>query len=587
MIKYGKHDILFFACIVFLLLSACKPEATPALETATVPGSATPTQSVAYPEVATLYPGPVPGSLSEENSSATPQSAYPQPSSEQNLPTGTALPAAAVQISPTLQNTATSAAYPGPQATATSAAYPGPQETSTSAAYPGPGGQQNTPTSASSPGTATTVPAQTTPRPTTTQFNLITTTPASQATSLVTNTPGRLPGNQLTGTPTEMPVSTAEPPPQGTHAITIWHAWDQSETSTLEDVIKAYQDAHPDVKFDVLYVPFDELQSKYEEETYQGQGPSIVLGPAEWGPTFFEKGLVADLTGISDAQFLSTINPAALGEAQYRKALIGLPYRISSGVLLFRNKAIIPNAPATFDDLVMSARLSTRSGIVGAYLDVSGFYSAAHLNGIGGMLMDGNGNPTFNNNSGSEWLSLLKSFGQAGLTEQNSSRDIDLFKAGKVGFIIGATYDQDSLASAIGTQNLAIDPWPAYGNGHLSGYIKTDNLYLNANVSGDERTTALEFMGFFLTPEVQSIMTRARHIPVVLNAKEDDPFIKQAVLAFQKGTSYPILPEASAYWDPIEAAISSVLDGTLTPAAALQQANKEVVDRLEQMHAGK
>ncbi|MGE5221786.1 MAG: extracellular solute-binding protein [Omnitrophica WOR_2 bacterium] len=571
---YRNLEILCLACVAVLLLSACRSKATPALETAQKQQPPTPTQSVPYPMVATpsgatpavALPYPAPG----ETSPVTPQPAYPQPSSGQELPTSTIPPSATAQVTSGLLNTATAPPYPGPQVTATSG-----------------GAQQSTPTTGPYPGPAGTLPALPTASPASTRATSVTVTPAFQTTPLVTNTPGRLPGNALTGTPTELPVSTAEPPPQGIHTITIWHAWDQSEISTLEDVLKAYQDTYPDVKFDVLYVPLDELQSKYEGETYLGRGPSIVLAPAEWGPSFFDKGLAADLTGISDAQFLATINPAALGEVQYHGALIGLPYRIRTGVLLFRNKAIISDAPLTFEDLVRSARLATRNGVVGAYLDVSGFYSGAHLNGIGGTLMDGNGNPTFNNSSGSAWLSLLKSFGQAGLTDQNSSRDLDLFKAGKVGFVIGATYDQDSLSSAIGAQNLTIDPWPAYGNGHLSGYIQTDNLYLNANLSGDERAAALQFMGFFLTPEIQTIMTRARHIPVVLNATENDPLMRQAVLALEKGTPYPILPEASAFWDPIEAAISSVLDGSLAPDATLQQANQDVIDRLERMHSGK
>lgn len=372
-------------------------------------------------------------------------------------------------------------------------------------------------------------------------------------------------------------------PPPGTIAqtIRIWHSWSEGEASILDFVLKTFQDFYPEVAFDVLYVPQDELYSRYEMAAYRGSGPSVLFGPAEWGPLLYEKGLVADLTRDADPKFLAEINPAALGEARYRGALIGLPASIRGGALLYRNISLIPQRPATFDDLVSLARSATHGGKVGAYLERSFLYSVAHLSGLGGRLLDDQGQPAFNTPQGVKWLELLRSFDQAGPTDFNSDRDLGLFKEGRIGLIIDGSWNRNELEKAIGKENLAIDPWPEVTGGKLSGFVQADNLYLNASLRGDERYGALLFMGFMMAREVQSILARAGHIPSVMDVNVDDPLLKQAMDAFEGGAPYPIDPGLPAYIDPLEAAMRSVFEEHADPKAALQKAYDEILGKLK------
>ncbi len=64
----------------------------------------------------------------------------------------------------------------------------------------------------------------------------------------------------------------------------------------LAQIIKNFQAIYPDVLFDVLYVPVDNLQARYIQDTEEGIGPTLLMGPAEWGPALFESGLVTDLS---------------------------------------------------------------------------------------------------------------------------------------------------------------------------------------------------------------------------------------------------------------------------------------------------
>ena len=373
--------------------------------------------------------------------------------------------------------------------------------------------------------------------------------------------------------------------------ITLWQSWKENEIESLNEVIAAFQEKHPDVQFDVLYVPFDDLRGKFETAAATGGGPTVLIGAADWGPALYDAELVADVRGFTNAPFLASINEAALGAVKYKGALIGLPETIK-GVVMFRNTDIIAEAPATFDDLVAAAQAATQGDVVGANLERGFFFSAAHLDGIGGQLMDRDGNPMFNDEKGVEWLNLLNSFSDAGPTEYYTDNDVNLFKAGKAGIIIDGTWNTASLAEAIGADKLAIDPWPAFGEeegAHLSGYVQTENIYLSANAEGDDQMAAWKFMEFFLSAEAQAILadpTKAGHIPAVAGVEVSDPHMVQAMEAFAAGAVFPVIPEMGAYWGPMDTALQSVFDEGADPADALQQAFDSITAAIEEIRGG-
>ncbi len=383
--------------------------------------------------------------------------------------------------------------------------------------------------------------------------------------------------------PTELisllPAPTVGAQPGGGQAVrvTLWHPWRKSQAQALGRVIGAFQERQPGVQFDVRYVPFDDLRAAYETAVTSGVGPTVLLGAADWGPALYDGGLVANLSVMADEEFLASINPAALGAVEYRGGLIGLPQRVE-GVVLFRNRSIVADAPATMEELVASAQAATGGGVVGANLERGFFFSGAHLDGIGGALMDGEGNPLFDDEKGVEWVELLRLFEEAGPAEYYTDGDLERFEAGQAGMIIDWTRNISRLVEAVGEGNLVIDVWPAVGEeGRLSGYVQTENLYLRADVEGEEREAAWAFMEFFLSAEAQAMLGEAGHLPVVVGVEVANPLLQQAVAALEGGTAFPLVPEMGCYWDPMDTALLSVFEEGADPAAALSQAHNTIV----------
>jgi ABC-type glycerol-3-phosphate transport system substrate-binding protein len=367
--------------------------------------------------------------------------------------------------------------------------------------------------------------------------------------------------------------------------VTIWHSWDDAETQALVTVIQSFQHLYPDVVFDVLRIPLDDLRNTYETAAYNGHGPSLLLAPADWGPAFYDSNLIADLDPYTPPDYLNIINPASLASGQYQNALISLPLS-QHGVVMFRNTALIQDAPLTFDGLITAAQRATRGGNIGSYLERGSFFSTANIAGLGGSLMDVGYNPAFNDSFGLEWFDLLTAFDEAGAVTFNTNRDLDMFKLGRVGIIIDGTWNINNLSQAIGSENLAINPWPTYGTGHLSGWVQSDSVYLNINSTGDDRFAALSFIGYLLNPNVQQVLAEVGHIPSVITTQPRDVLIQQAMVAFSNGIPYPITSDnriLTAYWDELDLAIQSVFDRGADPATVLQAASDAITQRLEDL----
>ncbi len=383
-----------------------------------------------------------------------------------------------------------------------------------------------------------------------------------------------------TKAPTQAPKPTATPKPTLKGTVTLWHAWKENEMASLNDVIKAFQAKYPDVKVNVLYVPFDDLRGKYETAASSGSGPTVLIGAADWGPALYEAGLVADLTPYVDKDFLSNINKAALGAVEYKGALIGLPETLK-GVVMYRNTSILPNAPKTFDELV---KMSQEHGKC-AFLERGFFFSAAHLMGLGGQLMDAQGNPMFNNEKGVEWVKLLERFSEAGNTTYYTDDDVNMFKAGKACIIIDGTWNMSNLAQAVGKDKISIDPWPT----PLSGFVQTENIYLSTNAEGDNQKASIAFIKFFLSPEAQKLLAnpdKAAHIPAIKGIEVTDPLMKEAMVAFEGGQPFPVIPEMGAYWGPMDNALKSVFDKGVDPKTALQQAYDAITAKIKEIRSG-
>jgi maltose-binding protein MalE len=369
--------------------------------------------------------------------------------------------------------------------------------------------------------------------------------------------------------------------------ISIWHSWEPPYVPALLRSIYAFSQLYPSVYFDVQYVPALDLRNAFEQAALEGNSPTLLIGQAAWGPDLYDKGLVVDLSGLLPPDSLNTLNPAAVGTGRYRGALISVPVDIN-GVVLYRNQSLIPIAPSTFDELVSLAKDATHGQKLGAVLDRSFLFSGASLISLGGRLMTPDGEPAFADAQGLEWVSVLQSYSEAGPAEFFTDNDLNLFKEGRVGFIIDGTWNRNIIKEALGA-SLVIDPWPIHSSGSLSGFVQAESIYLTPQALKDEQNVSLKFLQFFLSPESQGAIAEVGLIPalngspVSLAANQirvQDPLISQAMLALVDGVTYPVDPEMKIYSSQMDIALKSIFDGGVLPEQALSDAREAILQSL-------
>lgn len=401
-----------------------------------------------------------------------------------------------------------------------------------------------------------------------------------------------------TATAIVMRLPTPEPsatPRQIQGTISIWHSFEEEQRSILFRRISLFQEQFPQVLFDVQYIPMLDLQPAFLEATQRGSEPDILIAPAEWGPSLYDQDYVVDISSMAPNSLIDSLNSPAVQSGYYHNALISLPLDIK-GVVLYRNQSIIRVSPATFDDMVSLVHLATKGEVMGAYIERSFFYSGGHMDGLGGQFMDENGAPIFdedNFHDGIVWLDLLKAFERLGPVEYNNDQDLELFKEGRVGFIIDGTWNMQSLVDAIGEENLAIDAWPEYQDGHLSGYVQSENIYLTARPQGEEAQISWMFIESLYNEEAQVSLADVGLIPAGSGAMEfhltdkvnvDHPLIAQAMTALEDGAPYPIIPEFGAYDTPMDILLQSALYKNADSQKALQSAYDTIQATLTSLH---
>jgi maltose-binding protein MalE len=396
--------------------------------------------------------------------------------------------------------------------------------------------------------------------------------------------------------PTLRAAATAIPTPTDTvvsGTVSIWHALDEQQFPWLLNAIAEFQSQYPNVQFDVSFIPALDLKTSFEVASSEGRQPMILIGPGSWGPEFFDLGWLADLSGLASAELTGNLNPAALGAAQYDGALIGLPLHIQ-GVVLYRNSSIIIEQANTLEKMLSMARQATRDDVRGAYLERSFFYSGGHLFGLGGRLMDENGYPAFNDEFGLEWIDLLREFELMGPTEFFGDNDLQAFTENRAGYIIESTRIRSSLRDALGTMNIAIDPWPIMDKGMLSGYVESENIYLTPRALEQPRMPAWSFVESLFSAEIVTELAVAGMIPSVRASVAlapgsgisiTDDLTKEAMVALEDGTTYPVVPEMVYYPPQMNIALQSIFFDNVEANEALQAAAEVIRESITSMQS--
>jgi len=376
--------------------------------------------------------------------------------------------------------------------------------------------------------------------------------------------------------------------------LLLWHGWTGAEADTLtNDILPAWQAKYPNVKINVLAVPFDQLKNKYSTEVATGGGPDLLIGPLDWVGELATGELIRPLDDLIDQATLDNYLPSTVEALRYNDQLYGMPESFEA-VAMYYNKTMMPEPVASTADLdALAAEINgASSDSYGLALYSDFYHPAGYFFGFGGQLFDENNQSIVNSPETVaflNWISGLQS--KPGYFLQNDDNAISsLFKEGKAAAVFNGPWALGDYVNALGAENVGVAPMPVISENEGAAtmpFLGVKHIMMNADLDGDQAALAAEFMKWFTGPESESILVeKAGHLPAHTGVDVSGDEIAQAfVTQAETATPLPTIPEMGQVWEPVGNMITSVLTGDATAEDAAATAQDQINQAISNMGA--
>ena len=400
----------------------------------------------------------------------------------------------------------------------------------------------------------------------------------TSATTEATETTDATDTTEATETTTE---ETTIPPRSADADLVFW--LDETRAEALRPVIEQFADENG-LNVQITEVAYDPTRNAVTQSAPVGEGPDIFAGAHDWVGEFVASGIVEPLDlGASASDYLE---PALQG-VTVDGTLYGLPYAVEN-VALIRNTDLVPEAPATFEELEEIALGLVEDGTVEIPLAVEIANGAApyHLNpmytSFGGYVFGGGAGNYDVSDIGldsPEGLAAADQFGawfDSGLLSADIDGDIvrQAFSSGDAPFSITGPWNIPDFDE--GGVNYSIEPIPPAGGQESAPFVGVQTFYVSA-FSENIALAQTFLLDFVNTTETMQALYDAQprtpaHLPT-FDAVQDDPLVAGFGAAGVVGEPLPNIAQMGEVWGPWQDAYVLISQGTDPETAFTDAAN--------------
>ncbi len=377
--------------------------------------------------------------------------------------------------------------------------------------------------------------------------------------------------------------------------IVIWHAYRGDEKTAFEKVVEQFNAAHvkDGIKATTLAVPYDAYADKVTAAVPRGKGPDVFIYAQDRLGGWIEAGnTVEPIDFWVDDAVRKRYIPTTLEAMTYQGTLYGLPLNYKVITMIY-NEALVSTPPKTTGELVKVAKRITdsaagRFGLAYAYSDF--YYHAALMNGFGGGVFDAEGKPTIDQPANVASIDLMmKWLNKDGIlpAEPSTALITSLFNQGKAGIVFSGPWFLGEIAPEV---KYALAPLPAIdeaGGNPMRPWMTVEGVYITA--PSQHKDAAYKFLEYVTDgPAGRVLALEGRQTPANAAVYDDPEVAKDPILSVFReqvkvAVPMPNLPQMTMVWSPVTTAMNTIVKGAATPKAALETAQKEVVERIKSL----
>jgi maltose/maltodextrin transport system substrate-binding protein len=381
--------------------------------------------------------------------------------------------------------------------------------------------------------------------------------------------------------------------------LVLWHALQDAEGDGALAILEAFQAANPGITIEQVFNPSGTLTDSFVAAAGAGEGPDMVLWANDATGNWAEAGVILDITDSVDDELAAQVTESGWGTFTYESSIYGVPINAKT-LAMFYNRSLVLDAPETWADVLEISEELAADGLTGIAFQNGFFHSAGFLYGLGGSLMDDEGNATFNPDGGEgyqamvDYLAFHQNMYQLSL-DAASGVIIDgtspnpAFQIGEVAMVYDGIWNLAQYESDLG-DDLGVAVMPALDNGEVPAmFAQTTGLMANARLADDpaKLEAFITFSKFITSVEAQQIgLEVAGWLPVNPEMSIDSSANLQVFAdQFALGTPFPNRAELAAFWGPMGDAIAAVSAGGETPEDATAAAYALIQDSIDEIHA--
>src|SRR4051794_36125578 len=371
--------------------------------------------------------------------------------------------------------------------------------------------------------------------------------------------------------------------------IVVWHGYRGGEKAAFEKVIENFNQANAGkIKVTTLAVPYDAFADKITAAVPRGKGPDVFIFAQDRLGGWVAAGNTGEpLDFFLDPAIKGRYLKATLDAMTYQGTTFGLPLNFKVVTLIY-NKKLLPTPPKTTAELQAVAKKLTNAaagkfGLAYWYSDF--YYHAALMNGFGGGVFLGR-KPVVNSAQNVASLNYLLTWINQGFlpAEPSTALITSLFNQGKAAMVLSGPWFLGEIDKGV---DYGLAPLPTIseaGNKPMRPWITVEGVYVAA--PSKNKDAAYELVKYLTdVPAAKVLALEGRQTPANKGVYADpqvanDPILKAFRQQVDVAVPMPNLPEMSMVWTPATTAMNVIVKKAATPKAALDQAQKEVLERI-------
>lgn len=335
---------------------------------------------------------------------------------------------------------------------------------------------------------------------------------------------------------------------QDTPTLLIWA--DEITAPTLADLGDDFADEYG-VEVIVQQIPFNDIRGQFVQTAPTGEGPDILVGAHDWLGELVTNGL---LTPVDVSLVSENLNENAVDAFTYAGEVYGLPYAVDN-VAFFRNVDLVPEAPATWDEVREISEQLAEDDIYGYVIQHRDpWHSYSVMSAFGGYVFgfEGGYDPCdvgLDSQGTIDAYTFLGNLAADGLMPLSLTQEPmwSLFTEGEAAMMLTGSWALETLrASDI---NFEISAAPEGPGGPARPFLSARGFMVSS--FAEDPILAQTFLTEFVAQDdvQQDLFDAEKRPPAWLNVEIDDEAVAAFTEAAANGAPQPNIPEMGAVWD--------------------------------------